>query len=238
MRSLIIGLVVFLAACNSSSSGLTQTQLDAAIQKAVAPLQSQIDALQTSNKTLTAGQAKLTLIGKVHGVSSDSLRLQGEPTVGAVNATSFGPCSDMGVLEGDTISPGNGALGASYQAFKNCTNNHAEYSVEDGSLKIANREYFTTIDCTGTVYEWEAGGQGYSRQVLNDGVVFISPTKGTQLWIEPNQSPQMIQSESAWVPGNGCSLDQDFQPMWVASPNDVSKSGFPGSVGEYQLTAP
>lgn len=241
MRSLIIGLVVFLAACNSSSSGLTQVQLDAAVQKAVAPLQSQIDTLQASNKTLTAGQAKLTLIGKVHGVSSDSLRLQGEPTVNAANATSFGPCNDMGVLlgRGNNVNSQD-PLSAPLESFQQCTNYEYSVVVATNTVAVGPRLFWDGPNCTGNMYEWNSGGGSYNDQTLEGGVVFLSPLDNSSLMVKGGQTPKPILMQSVWVTSNpGCQSDIETQNLYEVIPNDISVTGVPSlSIGAFQLAAP
>jgi len=233
MRSLIIGFVVFLAACNQGTNNVPYS--DPAL---VAKVDSLTKALADATHT-QAGQAKsissLQLIGKAHGVASAERTL----AIGqaAAIAPSFGPCADMGVMEGSTST--SGPLGALYQAFKNCTNTHAEYNVDTGDLKQVNRIYFTSLDCSGQAYVWEAGGAGYNMQVLNDGVAFTSPVDGLAYWVKPNQTPQTIQAGSVYIVANGsCQLDGDLQPMWVVSPNDTSKNGVPSSAGSYQVVSP
>lgn len=228
-------LTLFLAACNGSdndSSFATTANLPPNEATAVAALQDQIRTLQDSVK-------KLQLIGHAHGVVSAERVLAIGTKNAMTEAVDFGPCTDMGVYEGATFQPGNGPLGAIYQAFKNCTGTHAEYNVETGDLKTANRTYYVSIDCTGTAYEWQASGQGYDRQILNDGVAFISPADGTALWIKPNQTPQIIAVQSVYILQNGdCEPDGDVQPMWVSSPNDTATNGIALNVGAYQLVSP
>jgi hypothetical protein len=148
----------------------------------------------------------------------------------------------MGVQEGDVFAAGNGPLGASFQAFKNCTGTHAEYDAENGALKIANRVYFTTPDCTPPAYVWEADGQGYNSQTLDDGLVFINGANSAALWVQPHQVPQMIQAGSVFIIQNqsgSCQPDGDLQPMWATVPNDTSLTGVPSNgVGKYQSVSP
>ncbi len=240
MRSLIIGLVVFLAACGGGGTtiaGITQAQLDAAVK----PLQAQVDSLQTQNKSLQDSLAKLTLIGKVHGVSSE-LRMQGEFRTEAVAAPSFGPCADMGVLVGFTAQGSNTAdpLTASNEAFKQCTGYSYESVVGTGALAPTQRLYFDGPNCTGNMYVWPASGAGYNAQILQDGVVFSSPIDGSGMMVKAGQVASMIQAASVYIILNaGCSIDGDLQPMWNVTANDISITGVSSNaVGAYQLAAP
>lgn len=234
MRSLIFVMILGLVGCNSSDDDSALQQQISAIPNeatAIQALRAEVSDMQTSIK-------KLQLIGHAHGVPSAE-RVLAIGSNAFTEAVSFGPCTDMGVYEGSTFQPGNGPLGALYQAFKNCTGTHAEYEVDNGALKPANRTYYVSADCTGTAYEWQAGGQGYDRQTLNDGVVFVSPADGSILWVQPGQTPVMTQVQSVYILQNGdCEPDGDNQPMWVSSPTDITKNGVAPNVGNYQLVAP
>jgi len=242
MRSLIIGLVVFLAACNGSSNsvaGITQAQLDAAVK----PLQTQVDSLQSQNKNLQDSLAKLTLIGKVHGVSSD-IRMQGEFRPEGVSAPNFGPCADMGVLVGFSNPGSNNTadpLTATYQAFKQCTGYYYEAQVGTGNISVASRIFWDGPNCTGNMYEWEAGGAGYNTQILQGGIVFLSPVDGiTELAVMAGQTSQPIMIQSAWVASNpGCQSDIETQLLYTVTSNKTAITGVPNSVGaNFQLEAP
>lgn len=237
-------MILFLTACNGSNNstapaaGITQAQLDAA----VAPLKADIESLQTENAALKAGQSKLTLIGKVHGVASTELRMQGEFRTEAVSAPNFGPCADMGVLVGFTNQGSNTApdpLTANFQAFKQCTGYYYEAQVGTGNISIASRIFWDGPNCTGNMYEWEAGGAGYNTQTLESGVVFISPVDGSELAVTAGQTAQPIMIQSAWVAANpGCQSDVETQLLYSVTANVTSVTGVPMTVGKYQLAAP
>lgn len=237
MRILIIGFVLFLTACNSS--GVSQQTVDSDIQTSMAKLQAQITALQASNDALKAGQAKLTLIGKLHGVTTDAV---GRAVDAVGNPVSFGPCADMGVLVGFTNGTSNAPadpLTAQYQAFKQCTGYYYEVSAADGNLAPTQRLYFDGPNCNGSMFVWSASGFSFNNQVLSDGVVFISPKDGSQLMAKAGQAAVMTQVQSVYIIANGgCTADGDFQPMYAVTPNDISVSGVPESVGQFQLAAP
>lgn len=238
MKFTIFGLLLFLAACNGSTEVVQKVPYsDPALVAKIAALTQALAAATHADAQKFAG---LQLIGHSQGVADVNTReilLPGEKP--PLRAVDFGPCTDMGVLEGDTSQPGNGTLGAEYQSFKNCLGIHAEYSVATGVLKTANRVYFTSSDCSGLPVVWQAGGQGYNSQILNDGVVFISPVDGKDYLVPPLQSPQITQVGSVYVVVQGvCETDGDLQPMWTTVPNDTSKSGVPTSVGEYHITSP
>lgn len=246
MRSLIIGLVVFLTACNGSTTEVQK------VPYTDPQVTAKIDALTQALADATHAQAqeavslrKLTLIGKVHGVSTESIRMQGEFRTEAVStASNFGPCTDMGVLVGFTNTGNNtgaGALSASYQAFKTCSGYLYETSVQNGDIKQASRIFWDGPNCTGNQLEWESGGAGYNTQSLVNGVVFISPVDGTtQLMVRSNQTPQPILIQSAWVSSNpGCQSDIETQLMYQVTPNDVNVTGVPNkTVGNFSLVAP
>ena len=235
MKFTIFGLLLFLAACNGSTEVVQKVPYsDPALVAKIAAL---TQALAAATHEDAQRFDKLQLVGRAHGVASAERTL----AIGqaAVVPPNFGPCTDMGVLEGETTDQGNGTLGATYQAFKNCMGIHAEYAVDTGDLKIANRVYFTSSDCSGLPVVWQAGGQGYNSQILNDGVVFISPVDGKDYLVPPLQSPQITQVGSVYVVVQGvCETDGDLQPMWTTVPNDTSKSGVPTSVGAYHITSP
>lgn len=246
MRIVIIMLIGFISGCNSSdddSSATTKNQFEES-QKQIVMLQHDVLLLKTSlppNETTSISVlrakiaeqeqklAKLQIIGKVHGTSSYTLT--------RTISQSFGPCPDMGVKVGDEYT--SGPLDSLYQAFKQCTGFYYETSVATGELKTANRIYFDGPACTGNAFVWDAGGQGYDRQKLDSGVVFISPADGQTLMVSPGQSPQLIQAQSVFIIQNGiCTPDGDLQPMWSVIPNDISVTGIPNSVGDYSLQSP
>lgn len=236
MRIVLISLVVFLVACNGSSnsvSGGSPTITQADIQAAIAPLKAQIQSLQADNKKLKEGQAKLTLIGKVHGVATEERTL----AIGraAVTTPDFGPCTDMGVL---VSNPG---FTTAYQGFRQCTGYYYEAQVGTGNIGVASRIFWDGPNCTGNMYEWEAGGAGYNTQILQGGIVFISPVDGvTDLSVTAGQTPQPIMIQSAWVASNpGCQSDIETQLLYHVIPNNTRVTGVPNSVGaNFQLAAP
>jgi hypothetical protein len=239
MRNLILGFVVFLAACNGSTTNVPYTD-----PQVTAKLDSLTEALAAATH-IQAEQAaslnKLTLIGKVHGVSNE-LKMQGEFRTEAQATVSFGPCSDMGVLVGFTNPNNNSAadpLTATYQAFKQCTGYYYEAQVGTGNVAIASRIFWDGPNCTGNMYEWEAGGAGYNTQTLENGVVFISPVDGSELAVTAGQTGQPIMIQSAWVAANpSCQSDIETQLLYSVTPNVTSVTGVPMTVGEYQLVAP
>jgi hypothetical protein len=245
MRNLILILMLALAGCGSSDDDSllsTQIKQDSSADKAqLAGLTAQVQTLQAQLVTTQNSLKKLQLVGKpLAGTAKDAF---GNFITRAISvAVDFGPCPDMGVQEGDVFAAGNGPLGASFQAFKNCTGTHAEYDAENGALKIANRVYFTTPDCTPPAYVWEADGQGYNSQTLDDGLVFINGANSAALWVQPHQVPQMIQAGSVFIIQNqsgSCQPDGDLQPMWATVPNDTSLTGVPSNgVGKYQSVSP
>lgn len=233
MRSLIIGFVILLAGCNQGTNNVPYS--DPALVAKVDNLTKALAAATHETAQIARSTKRLNLVGTVNGVATAERVL----AIGqaAVITPNFGPCTDLGIMEGQEFISGNGPLGALYQAFHNCTGNHTEYNPDTGIMKTANRVYFTSPDCSGTEYQWQAGGAGYDSQTLNDGLVYVSPFSGKDMWVQPGQTIQMVQAGSVYIVANGaCSTDADFQPMWVASNNDVTKTGFPLNVGQYHLS--
>lgn len=224
-------LFLFLTACNGS--GTTYVTDPALVAK--------VDALTKALAAATHADAKkfagLKIIGKTPGgFSLDAGRV--------VNAVSFGPCANMGVLVGFTNPNFSGTadpLTSTYQAFKQCTGYYYEAQVGNGSLSVANRLFWDGQNCTGNEYEWEAGGAGYNTQILQSGVVFLSPVDGTtELAVTAGQTPQPTLIQSVWVASSpGCQADVETQLLYKVVPNDTSVTGVPESVGaSYQLSSP
>lgn len=215
---------------------LTQAQFNTLLASA-APF----TAVQDGVTAVKGSVSKLTLIGTVHG----SARATDAVNVAeGASAVSFGPCADMGVLVGFTPGGNNNAadpLTATYQAFKQCTGYYYEATVGSGNIAIANRIFWDGPNCTGNMYEWEAGGGGYNTQILQGGVVFLSPVDGTtELMVASGQTPQPILIQSVWVTSNpGCQADIEVQLLYVVSSNKTSVTGVPNGVGaNFQLVAP
>lgn len=237
MRMLIIGFVAFLCACNGSGNstpGVTQAD----IQAAIAPLQAKVNALQASNDALKAGQAKLTLIGKLHGVSTDAI---GRMVDAVGNPVSFGPCADMGVLLGRGDNPfSQDPLSAIYESFQQCTGYEYSVTVATKTVAVGPRLFWDGPNCTGKMYEWNSGGGSYNDQALDGGVVFLSPLDNSSLMVASGQIPSPVLMQSVWVTSNpGCQSDVETQNLYKVTQNDPSVTGVPMmSIGQFQLGAP
>jgi hypothetical protein len=246
MRIVLLVFIALLAGCNTSdddSNLATQQQVSQAIS-AIPSEATQVAALQTQVKSLQASLNKLQLIGNAHGTatngsSPDSFRTMGELQA---NSTTFGPCTDMGVLLGrgdnaDSQDP----LSAPIESFQQCTGYEYSVTVATNTVSIGPRIFWDGPNCTGNMYEWNSGGGSYNDQTLEGGVVFLSPVDGqTSLMVKRGQTPQSILIQSAWVTSNPiCQADVETQNLYSVTPNDISITGVPMlSLGQFQLTAP
>lgn len=237
MKFTIFGFLLFLAACNGGGSS-SAAPGDAT---AIAALRAEVVSLQADNAALKTGQAKLKIVGHVHGIAAQTQGIGGGNFL--PDAVNFGPCPDMGVLIG-FVSANNASIAdplyAKYQAFKQCTGFSYETDVTTGTLAPASRLYWDGPNCTGGMWEWNASGSSYNDQSLSTGVVFLNPADmTTELMVEPGQTPQMVQAASVYIVSNGdCEADSDLQPMYKVTVNDTQITGVPGSVGSYNLGSP
>lgn len=241
MRSIIKGLklgfsagaftvyfLVLLAGCNQGT-----TQVPYSDPALVAKVDALTKALAAATHDSTQKFASLTIIGKSGLVSMDAGGL----------VFNFGPCPDMGVLVGrgtQINNPTGDPLSANIEAFHQCTGYDYNTVLGSGTIGTAPRLFWDGPNCTGNMLEWEAGGQGFNSQTLQDGVVFLSPVDGTPLMVKSGQTAQMIMMQSVWVLSNpGCQSDIEPQLMYFVTPNDVNVTGVPIALPKVpQLSSP
>lgn len=241
MRALIIGFVIFLAACNGSGNStpsITHADIQTAIQQDTAQLQERVTKAEAAASKANAALAQIQLFVKIDQSPVTNLAVRA-----LQNAIDFGPCTNAGIKIGSTLKFGGSALDEQTQAFKQtptdtCPGAYAEYDVLTGNLHTASRVYFANADCTGNPLVWDAGGEGYDGQKLPAGLSFISPLDSLQYWVPPGTIPQTVTAQSNFIVSNGdCELDGDVQPMWEASRTSVIESGIPLTLGaSYQLS--
>lgn len=230
MRNLIIGLVVFLAACNGSTSNPSTDPKIAELQGELKGLNEALAAATHAQALQAKGVSKLQVVGQVSG-------FRGEDTLSI--APDFGPCTDMGILIGTTNADSSPAdtLIANFQAWRQCTGYVYETAVLDGSIKVGPRVFWDGPNCTGTMYEWEASGHSFNTQALKNGVVFKSPADNSTLMVEAGQTAQPIFMQSVMTSDDPeCQADVETQLMYIVTQNDFHKSGVPDDgVGIYSL---
>lgn len=248
MRALIIGFVIFLAACNGSGNstpGITQAD----IQAAIAPLQSQVDGLQAENDKLKAGQAKLALIGKLHGVSTDAVGR----TVDAVgNPVSFGPCTDMGLYQGQGGTDSANPLASQFEIYKQtadaqsgCPGATTSYNETTGLHDRLIYAVWDEPDCKGNMYViTDVPKDTMSVAALEEILVIMSPdiTDNTVFASEKGSTPQPIQIQSSFnIAGGACSSpDIEIRMVIKMIVNDTHITGVPNSLvpGSWSRVAP
>src|SRR5690348_2278540 len=159
MRTFIIGLMVFLAACNQGT-----TQVPYSDPTLVAKVDSLTQALADATH-VEAQQAQkiseLRIVG--HTFTAEKLGRYGIATDALPISQT---CSDMGVLIGFVNSNGQpaNALSAIGQVFEQCNGYLYSTLISDGSIFPAPRIFFDG-PCvnglpTGNALEWESGGGG------------------------------------------------------------------------------
>jgi len=227
----------------SSPAGPSMTQFSA-LQAAVSELQTEVAALKTGNAglqteyaaseaRLTADEtllAKIALLGHQPGMNSvaswHAAGLEHHAPAGT-QSFSYGPCSDMGVLVGNNQAD---ALTATVEEFRQCTGYEYGVVVDTGAIAKPLELWFDGLNCTGNMFEAEGDGV-YNRQVLQSGVVFVSPIDGvTELMVVTGQAGQTTTLLSNFSGGSCNSGAQEVQTSYRVVPNDLNISGVPSAV--------
>lgn len=237
MRSFIVVLMFALTACNGSDTtpvvaGPTLAQFQAA--------QAQIDALNKQMK-------QLQLIGHVNGgapVSRDTrsiMAMQGEPTI--TKAVSFGPCADMGVLQGRGGSDTGSPLSSQFETYKTCMGYTYSISSLTGLLDVPPFLTWDGPNCTGNAYlEMDVPQNTMNADAVKNGIVFQSPIDATVVYeIPAGEQPQQIMIQSAINTRGGiCGADQEVRLVVHAISNNISVTGIPNSMipGTWTTGAP
>lgn len=234
MCKYIICLFLILAGCNSDddSSLVTKAQLPPNESTQIAALQAEVSSLQNSIK-------QIQLIGKPIGQaiaqtdSVRSFRMLGEPTLapGAVTGQ-FGPCADMGVLQGRGGSDTGDALDSQFEIFKQCTGYSYSISNLTGLLDIPPYLTWDGPNCTGNAYlEMDIPQNTMNADAVKNGLVFQSPVDSTVYEIPAGEQPQQIMIQSAInTRGGMCGADQELRLVIHAIPNNTSITGVPNSM--------
>lgn len=237
MRILIIGTILFLSACNGSTTVTNDSDLQNQINilnQEVASLKASIPPNQITNVSALQGKvSEIRLIGLPNKPQTIFEELGGTSLT-----PQFGPCANMGIQEGATTT--GDALSIISKAFHTCTGYHVEYNTADGSVKTAPRLWWDGPNCTGNMWEFEAFGANYDTQTLTDGVVFSNPQDGTPLMVTSGQTPQEVNFQSIMVVGTaGCQSDIEKQLMYSVAPNSTTVTGAANSpIGRYTTISP
>lgn len=259
MRYLIIGFMLLLSACGGSDNDpkavipadddsiyVTQVQLQAAINSVndSSADATQIQALQQQIDTLSAQLNQLQLIGRPgNTIVSEkdtirSFRMMGEPTLAPAAATiagQFGPCANMGVLEGK--AGGTSTLTSPIETFQTC--NGYEYSVSavDGSLQSISIE-FDGPNCTGNAY---ASIGTINSQVAINGAVFVNPLNKSVVYVSAGSQKSTPIIISFSDPSGVCSNLSSPGPdtAFITIPNNTSITGVSNSpIMTFGISAP
>lgn len=240
MRIALLMILALLAGCNGSSDN------DSALQQQISAIPNEATAIQAMRAQIDSLQSRLNnlqLIGKLktnsNNTSPDAFRTMGE--FSQAIPINFGPCSNLGVLIGrGSPSVGQDPLSSNFEAFQQCTGYEYTIDTSTDNVAVAPRIFWDGPNCTGNIYEWNSGGGAYNNQVLENGVVFLSPVDGQEYMIKAGQTPQQIQFQSVWVSVNpGCQSDIETHLLYSASINDVSITGIPNNAGgQFQLASP
>lgn len=248
MRSFVIVLFSLLAACNESSNTVTPD-----------PSLTQIQALQTQVDNLSAQVKQLQLIGRPVGqvAKTDQVaqfRMLGEPTLAPAASTGpapvtgqFGPCADMGVLQGRGGSDTSNPLLSQFEIYKNCVNETYSISTTTGLLDIPPYLAWDGPNCTGNSYlEMDVPQNTMNQDAIKSGLVVQSPLPNDSSVFEINSTKNppktiMIQSALNTRPGSaGCQTDQEMRLVVLLIPNATQSTGAPNSMipGTWTTTAP
>lgn len=225
---LLLGLIS--CACNSSGNSSNNSQTAPAdtgpnnVQTELTALQNQVNKLQESIAALQATNSSLEA-----ELSADETKLGKIALLGHQlgTSTSYGPCSDMGVLLGSNQVD---ALTATIEDFRQCTGYEYGVVVENGTIAKPIELWFDGVNCTGNMFEAENDG-GYNRQVLQNGVVFMSPVDGvTELMVSSGQTGSTTALQSNFSAGTCNSPANETQIAYSVSMNSLNITGVPSSV--------
>lgn len=208
-----------------------------ALQNQVGSLQVTITALQASNSVLVnelnsdeIQLSKISLLG--HQPSTSLLSIKGTSVIrsrvsGVTQTISYGPCTDMGVLIGTGQLD---SLSTTTENFRQCTGYEYGAVVETGVITKPFELWFDGANCTGNMYEAGNDG-GYNRQVLQDGVVFMSPIDGvTELMVAAGQQGTTTTLLSNFSSGSCNSGTIEIQTAYPVTPNELNITGVPSAV--------
>ena len=219
MRALIIGTILFLSACNGS----TTTNVPYSDPALVAKVDSLTKALAAATHESAQKFSKLQLVGQAHGIASAERTM----AIGqaAVVSPNFGPCTDMGVLIGR--SGGSNAMTGNIQSFQTCVG--YEYSVDSNTGDIAPLQSmeWDGPNCTGNVY---ATFTDLPLQTIASGAVFTVQTTGAVMMVVPGTQvvhPVIVSAEGGGACQNLSSTGTDI--VYPVQANDTSVTGVPNS---------
>lgn len=244
MRSFVIVLFSLLAACNQSdndSGFVTQAQLPPNESTQIAALRAEVRQLQLIGRPVGTS---------VHADSIETFRMLGEPTLApaAVTVTGqFGPCANMGVLQGRGGSDTPNPLLSQFEIYKNCMNETYSISTTTGLLDIPPYLAWDGPNCTGNAYlEMDVPQNTMNNDAIKSGLVVQSPLPNDASVFEINSTknpPKVITIQSALNtrPGSvGCTTDIEARLVVLLIPNNNSSTGAPNSMipGSWTTTAP
>lgn len=230
MRSFVIVLFSLLAACNGSdndSSLVTQAQLPPNEATAIAAIRAQIAKVQLIGRIVSQTQININ--------SPREFAMQGEPIISAITPVSFGPCADMGILQGRGGSDTGAALDSQFELYKQCTGYTYAISNLTGLLDVPPYLTWDGPNCTGNAYlEMDVPQNTMNADAVKNGVVFQSPLPGDTTVFQVNSTktiPQHIMIQSAInTRGGVCGPDQEVRFVVIAMPNDVNITGVQNSL--------
>ena len=219
------------AAPASSGTGVTQAQVQSMINAAVAPLQQQVNTLQS--ELANVGQSPAVFI-----------RAPNAPTVTLKRQVStsqkFSPsssCTGLGTLTGrpttsDPITSNliSGVSCSGYYFTVSAAATSAQNAYIQGLLSEASI-YLDAPNCTGNAYIG-VGFQGLSQGAVSNGAVFASPEPYTTTQViymlTAGETPVSVNAESYWnggcFPASGTAM-----VLYALVPNDPTVSGVPSA---------
>ena len=239
MKFTIFGLMLFLAACNGSTSSAPDPEI-AALKSQV---QNLTEALAAATHADAQKFANLQIIGQVRGpLSMDAGR--------AITA-SFGPCASMGVYQGQGGSDSANPLHSQFEIYKQiadattgCPASTTSYNEVTG---LHDRLLYAAWDgpnCTGTLYvETDVPQNTMSLAALENILLMMSPdpADSTVYASAAGSTPQAIQIQSSYnAAGGECLADIETRMVIPMVVNDVQVTGVPDSLvpGSWSKVSP
>lgn len=242
MKFTIFGLMLFLAACNGSSSSQPDPRVDA--------LQAQIDSLTQTLAAATHENAQkfanIQIIGQVSGQLSMD--------VGRAITASFGPCSNMGIYQGQGGSDSASPLKSQFEIYKQIANSQtgcpASMTSYNETTGFHDRLPYAVWDepgCSeggGNIYvETDVPQNTMSLSALQNILVMMGPepSDNTVYASQAGSTPEPIQVQSSFnVLAGICDSDIETRMVIPMFKNNVQVTGVPDSLipGSWSKTSP
>lgn len=238
MRSLIIGMILFLSACNQGTTNIPYTDPS---------VTAKIDALTQALAAATHGEAQKFSELQIVGVVRGQINAAGV-------AVDFGPCANMGIFQGLGGSDSGNPLHSQFEIYKQIANAQtgcpASITSYNETTGLHDRLPYAAWDdgvCGkngGTMYvETDIPQNSMNLSALENILVMMSPdpTDNTVYASPGNSVPQPLQIQSSFnALGGQCFPDVETRMVIPMFKNDVHVTGIPDSLvpGSWTKVAP